>query len=125
MESPRGSERRPSADSGDARDAMDLLFALDELLGLHLRALAMPVVPPLWCQESLARDSARTGRSLAAIARWALLWPLATVVVLVLLTVIIASVGWNGPIALLCIIVVLGGVMGTATGPASRPTRGA
>ncbi len=114
MPDPRGGERLASTEPGEARSGgADALFELDALLGTQVAALALPVVLPRWCQESLARDAARTGRTVLSIARWALLWPVAMVVVLALPTLVLVAVGSSEPFLPLWLIslVALGGLV--------------
>jgi hypothetical protein len=47
------------------------------------------VLIPVLIYDSIGRDAVRTGRSVASIALWALLWPLATVVALMLPSVLL------------------------------------
>jgi len=70
--------------------AADAIAGFDAVAGTHLIGFAAPLLLPLWCRESLVRDAARTGRSVASITAWALAWPFATVVVLMLPVLLLA-----------------------------------
>jgi hypothetical protein len=77
--------------------SLEVLFAMPgvgPLIGL--------VLVPKWCYESIVRDAARSGRSAGSIVLWALLWPVAIAVPLVLVTValvLVAEAALESPVA--------------------------